>query len=205
MKKTLFIIAIMLLAVAAQAQTAIKVHSDGQISFQSSTTSYGVQIPPSGALYIEPNILTAFSRTSQAKTFHSLAKSFVVKMSTSDLTITPVGDVFYVNGNGNTFSYGYYTLTPQGGNGNNNNKSLSPIIGASALAANMKGYYYDSDEFSGVTLEEIDNCENIVPEALEGIHKDMEIGKILGLDVEVLENVLPEAVRHDPDGKVGIN
>lgn len=57
MKRTLLTLAIVLLAVAAQAQnTAIKVHSDGQISLQSATTSYGIQIPASGVMSIEPNI-----------------------------------------------------------------------------------------------------------------------------------------------------
>ena len=38
MRKALFTISIVLLIVAAQAQTSIKVHSNGQISLQSSTT-----------------------------------------------------------------------------------------------------------------------------------------------------------------------
>ena len=39
MKKSIITLAIVLLAVAAQAQTAIKVHNTGQISLQSATTS----------------------------------------------------------------------------------------------------------------------------------------------------------------------
>ena len=57
MKKALFTMAIVLLAVAAQAQnTAIKVHSDGQISLQSATTSGGIQIPTSGIVTFHPNL-----------------------------------------------------------------------------------------------------------------------------------------------------
>ena len=51
----------------------------------------------------------------------------------------------------------------------------------------------------------MENSEEIVPEALEGILLDFGKGKTLGLDPEVLEQVLPEAVRHDPEGKIGIN
>lgn len=206
MKKTLFTLALVLLAVAAQAQTSLKVHSSGQISLQSATTSYGIQIPTSGALYIEPNLLTAYSKTSQAKAFNQLAKSFVVRMS-GGANISPVGDVFYVLGNGNAYAYGYYTLgTPGGGGGGGgNSKALSPIVGASELAAGMKGYYMDSYEFGDTSKEELENCENIAPEALEGISQDIEKGKTIGLDAEVLEHILPEAVRHDPDGNVGIN
>ena len=45
MKKTLFTLTAVLLAVAAQAQ--IKVHSDGQVSIGSLSTTYGVQVHPS--------------------------------------------------------------------------------------------------------------------------------------------------------------
>lgn len=44
MKKSLLTLAIVLLAVAAQAQ--IKVHSNGQVSLGTLTTNYGVQIHP---------------------------------------------------------------------------------------------------------------------------------------------------------------
>ena len=75
MKKALFTMAIVLLAMAAQAQTPIKVHSTGQISLQSATTSYGIQIPTSGVVSFEPNVVSAYSNTSQTQTFHPLAMS----------------------------------------------------------------------------------------------------------------------------------
>jgi hypothetical protein len=43
MKKTLFTFAIVLFAMAAQAQTALKVHSNGVLSIQSASTTGGVQ------------------------------------------------------------------------------------------------------------------------------------------------------------------
>lgn len=51
MKKVLFSFAIVLIALATQAQTAFKIHSDGQISLQSATSSYGIQIPSTAALW----------------------------------------------------------------------------------------------------------------------------------------------------------
>ena len=46
MKRSFFTLAIVLLAVAAQAQ--IKVHDDGHVSIGSLTHSYGVQVHPNG-------------------------------------------------------------------------------------------------------------------------------------------------------------
>lgn len=204
MKKVLFTIAIALLAVAVQAQTAFKVHSDGQISLQSATTSYGIQIPSSGVMSIEPNIQAAYHKTAQTKTFHPLTKSWTLNMVTDNPNIAPTGDVFYVNGNGNTYAFHYYTMTSIG-QGGGSGKGFQPIVGASEITSALKGYYMDTPEFSGITSEELESCEGIAPDALEGILQDLEINKTIGLDAEVLEHVLPEAVRHDPNGNIGIN
>lgn len=72
MKKSLLTFAIALLAVAAQAQTAFKVHSNGQISLQSPTISFGVQIPSNGVVSFEPDITTSFDITSQTKVRNAL-------------------------------------------------------------------------------------------------------------------------------------
>lgn len=204
MKKTLFTLVIVLLAMAAQAQTALKVHSTGQLSLQSATTSYGIQIPTTGVISLEPNVLVNFGVTGQTKTFSQVTRSWVLFMEGGQ-NISPTGNVFYVRGNGDTYAYNFYSMTNQGSGGGGSSKGYSPIIGASELAAGIKGYYMDSHEFEGTTQEELENCEEIAPEALEGILLDFEKGKTLGLDPEVLEQVLPEAVRHDPDGKIGIN
>lgn len=198
MKKSLFTLAIVLLALAAQAQTAIKVHDNGQISLQSATTMYGIQIPADGVLSIEPNVTTAYGLTSQTKTLNILAKALVVKQT--GFVQLPVTNSFYVLGNGDVYAYGSYLniSLPSA-------KGSHPIEGASEMVAMMKGYYLDTDEFAGVTPEEIEGCENIIPEAVEGLLFDMEKGRTVGMVAEELESILPEAVRHDPDGLVGIN
>ena len=66
-------------------------------------------------------------------------------------------------------------------------------------------YSLDSDEFEGITPEEIENSDYVDPDAVEGLLHDLEKGRTAGLVVEELEEVLPEAVRHDPSGLVGIN
>lgn len=199
MKKILFTFAIVLFAVAAEAQTSIKVHSNGQISLQSSTTSYGIQIPANGVMSIEPNV-TTFGMTSE-----TLARSFLAKawcVSPKDTPIQNIPNTFYVTGNGNVYSYGsYLTLSPP----SIGSKGSQPIEDASELVSLMKGYFLDSNEFYGITPEEIENCGNVKPEAIEGVIRDLENSRIVGLLAEDLEEILPEAVRHDPNGFVGIN
>lgn len=199
---------IALFAMATQAQTALKVHSNGQLSFQSATTSYGIQIPTSGVMSIEPNINIAYKITAQTIAYHPLSKSWTLNMFSNDPNSAPQGTVFFVYGNGNAQAYNYYVIGPNNsgiGGGNGNEKNQSPIVGASELTAGLKGYYMDSNEFGAITPEELENNEEIVPEALEGVLKDLRRSKTIGLDAEVLEEVLPEAVRHNPDGNIGIN
>lgn len=198
MKRVIFTFIMVLLVVAAQAQTAIKVHSNGQLSLQCSTTSYGVQIPSNGVMSIQPNITNAYAETAKTMVFHTLAKAWVMKQGGQSMPLHPY---FYVLGNGHAYAIGYYTITPGGGN----SKASYPIVGATELVTGMKGYYLDSNEFEGVTPEEIENCGNVAPEALEGVLKDLEKGKTIGMDADELEIILPEAVRHDPDGNMGIN
>lgn len=208
MKKTLLTLAIALFAMTAYAQTALKVHSSGQLSLQSATTTNGIQIPASGVMSIEPNITSAYQATAQTKAFHPLSKSWILNMIPSDPNQIPAGTVFYVHGNGNVNASNYYVMGSSNhgsGDGGGETKNLSPITGATELALELKGYYMKSNEFEGITTEEIENSEEVSPEALAGILNDIERSKTIGLDVEALEEVLPEAVRHAPDGKVGIN
>jgi len=198
MKRILLSLATILFALTTQAQTALKVHSTGQLSLQCANTSYGIQIPTNGVMSIQPNITNAYAETAKTLMYNTLAKAWVVKPSNPNMSPSTL---FYVLGNGNTYATGYYTINIGGGG----SKGSSPIVGATELVTSMKGYYLDSNEFEGVSPEEIVNCGNIVPEALEGILGDMEKGKIVGMDAEELEAVLPEAVRHEPDGNLGIN
>ena len=200
MKRTLLTMAIVLLAVAAQAQTAFKVHNDGQISLQSATSSYGIQIPSSGIMSIEPNVTVSYGLTSQTKAYNSTARAWCVKPVNNSYTANPYS--FYVLANGNVYALGnYLTITPPGISG----KGIHSIEDASEMVSLMKGYYLDTNEFEGVTPEELENSSFVAPEALEGLLRDLEKGRTAGMMAEELEEVLPEAVRHDPDGLVGIN
>ena len=201
MKKALFTLAIVLFAMMALAQSsALKVHNNGQISLQSATTSYGIQIPANGVATFEPNITLNYGKIVSSKAFNLLAKSWVVRNTSPNYQ----EDAFYVLGNGNVYSYGQYTINPitPGGGGNRDNQ---PIENATELVSGMKGYYWDSNEFDGITPEELEESDEILPEALEGILKDLQRNKTIGMNARELETVLPEAVRHDPQGRMAIN
>ena len=199
MKKSLLTLAIMLLVVAAQAQTAFKIHNNGQISLQSATTSYGIQIPSSGVMSIEPNVTANYGKTSLTIARGSLVKAWDVKLHSAVLLPE---DSFYVLGNGNVFAYGnYLTYSPPGPY----SKEQHPIERASELVSSMKGYFFDSHEFEGVTPEDFENNPNVLPEAVEGLLKDLNKDKVVGMYAEEVEDVLPEAVRHTPEGNMAIN
>ena len=199
MKKAMFTFAIVLFAVAAQAQTAFKVHSDGQISLQSATTSYGIQIPSSGMVSFEPNITAAYSLTNITKARAPLTRAWTLDNLNA---VTAVDYQFFVLGNGSVYSFGgYYNYTSPFVY----SKSSQPIEHATELISNMKGYYMDSYEFEGVNPEDFENNPNVLPEAIEGLQKDLEKDKVVGMYAEELEEVLPEAVRHTPDGNMAIN
>ncbi len=199
MKKILLTLAIVLLAVAVQAQTAIKVHSTGRISLQSATTSYGIQIPSSGVMSIEPNILSSYGEIEKTIARNPLAKAWIVRLQYNPELPC---ESFYALGNGNVFAYsGYLTYSPP----SPSKSSRQPIEGATELVSGMKGYYMDNHEFDGITPEDFENNPNVLPEALEGLLKDLEKDKVVGMYAEELEEVLPEAVRHDAEGNMAVN
>lgn len=196
MKKTLFIFAIVFITVAVYAQTPpLKVHSNGILSLQSSTTTGGVQFQTSGFASFEPAITAASGRMEQTKPGASSSKCWIVQ---NNLGESP-DDVFYVTGIGNVYCKRvyYFNSSPQG-------KGFVPIDNASELVGRMKGYFSDSDEFAG-NPDDLINNENISPEAVEGLLIDMGKSRSVVMNAEELEEVLPEAVRHSAEGNVGIN
>ena len=199
MKRLLLTLTSILFVLSLQAQ--FKVHSDGQISFQSLNTSDGVQINPLGISSFEPNITLSFTPLTQTKITSDLVRAWLVRYDKPDgSSISNVRNRFYVTGIGDTYSTGDYTISPGGGG----SKGYYPIENASELISNLNGYYYDYNEFEGF-VPDFENNPNVAPEAIEGLMKDLAIDKIIGLSYEDVETVLPEAIRHDPDGMVCIN
>lgn len=198
MKKIFLAAAFAMMFFAAEAQTVVpfKVHSTGQVSLQSGTVNGGVQIHNTGFTSFEPTMRTAYSRMMQGKVGNTLSRCWIVR---NDLNVIPSGDMFYVTGNGSCYSYHQYTIgiIPSA-------RALSPIENASEMLRGMKGYYYDSEEFA-INPDELYGNENVIPEAIDGLLKDAEKTRSVGLQAEEIEEVLPEAVRHTCDGLASIN
>lgn len=173
-----------------------KVHSNGRVSFMSTTTSGGLQIEPSGMASLEPNMYSSYCRTGQTKVNTSLAKAWIVKDPT---VITISKDVFYVLGTGDIYGGSLYAVP-----NNPNTKEAKPIDNALEILDALTGYYFDYHVFDGFEPDFEDNPE-VDPEAIPGLLKDLEIDKVAALDAGELEAVFPEAVRHDPQGRACIN
>ena len=179
-----------------KAQAQFKVHSNGRVSFMSTTSSYGVQIDSIGRTSFEPNITTSYCRTAQTRVRNNFAKAWIVK---NPNTVNAVKDVFYVLGTGNIYGGSLYAVPNNPGS-----KGAQPIANAWTILSGLTGYYFDNHEFDGFEPDFEGNPE-VDPEAIPGLLKDMAVDKVAGLDAGELEEVFPEAVRHDPQGRMGIN
>ena len=178
MKQTIATIILTLFCLAAHAQ--FKIDNVGRSSF-------------------EPNLATSGTFLTQTKVQSPLVKAWNVKFTANSM-VSPK-DRFYVTGLGDAYAHAHYSLTPGSGN---KNKGFYPINNASKLLSGLNGYYYDNNDFEGFKPDFVDNPE-ITPEAVEGMMKDLAVDKSLGLSVKDLEALLPEAVRHDPEGMTYIN
>ncbi|MBQ6082763.1 MAG: T9SS type A sorting domain-containing protein [Bacteroidales bacterium] len=197
MKKT--IITIVLLFVFMLSYGQIKMHPSGQISFKSTTTTNGIQIDTSGKTSFEPILTRDYISITRVLSYASRIKAWTIKYA--DTNLHP-DEPFYVLGNGTVYGCSYYTFPP--GGGGEPSRSSQPIINATDLLLSIGGYYFDNPEFVGFVPDYEDNPE-VNPEAIEGLLKDIEIERMLGLNPNEIEAVLPEAIRHDPQGAICIN
>lgn len=202
MKNRVLFIAILTVAtlITSEARAQFKIHSTGGISLLSSTTSGGIQFYPNGRSSFEPNITTSETSLTQTKVLSNLVRIWSVRYSGNPMVLPEYR--FYVTGLGDAYAHSHYIISS--GQGGEPTKGSYPIENASELLSGLNGYFYDSHPFEGFEPDFIDN-PNIAPEAVEGMLKDLEIDKALGLSADELEEVLPEAIRHDPEGMVYIN
>lgn len=198
MKKSLLTLAIVLLAVAAQAQ--FKVHDNGHVSVGCLTRDYGLQVYPGGFSTIKLKNSSSYGWIINSSSNLSTEKQWVV--TNRDTTSTLYRQqVFYVLGNGtvwarDSFTYGLGPTVLRTGS--------DPIDKEMALASilQLRGYYYD--ENNTVTPEEILGSEYIQEEAKEAMVSDLE-KRSIGLDASLLKEVFPDAVRTDTEARLCIN
>ena len=209
MKKSLLTLAIVLLAVAAQAQ--IKMHSNGRITFQTvaNSTGQGVVFGPApnwdvdfnGDTYFHKNVIFnnnsgAYSWMSCAIVNHQYSVCWVVSPNWNTFN-------FFVYGNGDAYSKHYYNITGQSLNGGSKNNGQEPIEGGDALAilSGLNGYYYAPEEQEIPVLE---NNEHVAPEAIEAMYADFE-KRSVGLSGVDFVGSFPEGVRTDPQNRLCID
>lgn len=195
MKKSILTLVLSFVFVISYGQ--IKMHPNGQISFKSTTTTNGIQIDTAGKTSFEPIVTTSYSKINQTIYYNPFVKVWDVH-SYDPCTIP--NESFFVLGHGGVYGRSYYVIQtdpePQRGG--------QPITNASELLSGIRGYYYNNTEFTGYTPDLEGNPE-VKPEAIEGLMKDLEVERVLGLNANEIEAVLPEAIRHDPQGAVCIN
>lgn len=197
MKKTVFTIVLSIAFVISYGQ--IKMHPSGQISFQSTNTTGGVQIDTSGRTIFEPLLTSSYAKINQTKCYTTTAKVWDIVLENPQ--VSP-NEPFYVLSNGTVCGCSFYTF-PTGG-GITPSRGSQPIANATELLSGIGGYYYDNTEFVGFEPD-FENNPEVDPEAIEGLMKDLEVERVLGLNASEIEAVLPEAIRHDPQGAVCIN
>lgn len=197
MKKAFITMAIVLMAVAAQAQ--FRIHDDGQVSIGCLTKVHGIQVKSSDcSIYLRTQNNSAYSSAvlSKANNFHQ--KHWVIE--NQYLTDSLGKDMFYVLGNGHIYSKGCYIIPANASKRTN----AEPIDSRIALATiqGINGFYYAEEP--QLTLEDIENNDYVSEEAIEGMISDL--GKRgVGLSGTNLAEVLPEAVRTDPEARLCIN
>lgn len=183
------------------ANAQFKVHNNGHISLQSTTTNNGVQIDTSGRTSIEPNISTSYCRTGKTMVHTNYAKAWIVRHANPAVAND---DAFYVLGQGDIYGGSLYSVPANGNGGGNQHKGIQTINNATEILLGLNGYYFENHEFDGF-VPDFENNPEVNPEAIPGLMKDLELEKIAALDAEELELVFPEAIRHNPQGRVGIN
>ena len=205
MKKHIFTTFLALLTLSAflipEARAQFKIQSNGHISMQSLTTSNGFQVDTAGRISVEPNISSSYCKTGQTLVHTNYAKVWIVDSTDPALSN---GNRFYVLGNGDIYGGSHYAVPGSGGGGGHAKDGAQPIGDASEIVTSLTGYYFDNHEFDGFVPDFEGNPE-VDPEAIPGLLMDLKIDKVPALDATELEEVFPEAVRHDPQGRIGVN
>ncbi len=176
MKKALFTFAIVLLAVAAQAQ--FKVHDDGQISLGSLTKTFGVQVRSDGYTTFRTQYNTNGSWAILSYSNHNYQKHWIIDNHPNN-SASGI-QTFFVYGNGLIYSSGDWTRSDS-----NDMLETSNIENAGTVLDSITGIWYDPLE--------------------EGREEKAENNRRIGVKAQEVEKFLPEAVSTDESGLFYVN
>lgn len=196
MKKALITLVIMLFAVVAQAQ--IKMHNDGQISFASLNKNFGLQVCQTGQILIRTQDYSIYSNAEISKANNSYQKHWVIENQYESQNAGIHN--FYIYGTGVAHGYGFITFQSN----NSSRDEAEPINGDHAIniISNISGYYYKCPPT--VTPEDIEGSEVVDESAVPSMIADLEKPTV-ALSPHDLDEYFPEAVRTDPNNRLGIN
>jgi hypothetical protein len=197
MKKALFTLAILLLAVTAKAQ--IKIHEDNWVSIGCLNGNFGLQVVPGGFTYLRTEHNNSFGWAILSKANNATQKHWIVENLYNDSIQCLKQQMFYVQGNGIVHCTGLVCTNTSSCMNNyspiDKEEALSKVIG-------INGYYFDEDDL--YTPEELENNEYVSEEAVEGMINDLEKSKV-ALSAENLAEVFPDAVRTDSEARLYID
>ena len=137
MKKTLFTLAITLLAMAAQAQ--IKLHDDGQVSLASLTKTYGVQVQPNGFTSFRIRSTSDWAWVNLSYSNAPKQKHWIVSNLADDTN--PGINTFFVTGDGCVYRQGSWRAA--------NDNEAERIEDAGAILDQITGYWYVPEDEGG--------------------------------------------------------
>ena len=210
MKKSLITIAIVLLAVAVQAQ--IKMHSNGLLTFQTLSTNagQGVSIGPGPDWITNFNGNVHFNNSAFfnknpndygwincAYATHGYAAAWVIAYPNWNTT------TFFVYANGDAYARHHYLISGSLSEERAKRGESEAINGSDALqiVTGLKGYYHAPEEQE---IPDLENNEFVAPEAVEAMYADF--GKrSVGLSGDDFVEAFPEGVRTDPQNRLCIS
>jgi hypothetical protein len=212
MKKYIYLISIatfVLFSNATQAQ--IKIHDDNHVSLTSLTKGGGVQIYPNGYTVFQPAVYTSYGWMNLVYAPLSTSKCWIVRDNAGNHT-------FHVRGNGDVVCNVLYELSDESVKTN-----VSNITSASEKIMNLQGVYFDfinetkqdtlvfSDKYGNTytyitntdNLEDLLNNEDIDSDAVNAVISERNRHH-MGLIAQEVEQVVPEVVRTQTDGKKAV-
>ncbi len=186
MKKSLFTLAIVLLAVAAQAQ--IKVHDDGHVSLGCLTHSYGVQVHPNGYTSFRTQSNAEWSWATLSYANNNKQKHWII----SNSSLAPNVHPFFVTGDGYIYKQGSWRVADP-----SIMEEAGAVIGSGIVLDSITGIWYvptgegkgekESGRRVGVSAEQV---KRVLPEAVT-----TDENGLLYVDYEALTVFLIEAVK----------
>lgn len=171
------IMAFELLLVTFIGNAQIKVHDDNHISIGSLNKDFGVQINPSGYTYFASRVNSDYTWITLAQARNHTTKCWIVNRN--DMTFK---HRFFVDGFGFVYRFGEATLSDA-----SMQSFLGVIDNANNVISQMNGFYY-------TYIDDVDNYS-----------KGQDGNRCVGFSAQEIEDILPEAVLKDEEGKLYLN